>query len=91
MTEVEFIEDWRIQMGANMPLTVESVMKYRELCVAPFRELKRASQPGRGEAEPIGYMNERAVSILEQGSVMCTHVSPTKTEFQQVAIYREAR
>jgi hypothetical protein len=50
-----------------------------------------SSQPVGGEAErkPIGYMNERAVSILAQGSVMCTHVSPTKTEFQQIAIYKE--
>lgn len=55
-------------------------------------ELESASQPGSVEAErkPIGYMNERAVSILAQGSVMCTHVSPTKTQFQQVAIYVEA-
>ena len=48
-----------------------------------------AGNGGAEERKPIGYMNERAVSILAQGSVMCTHVSPVKTEFQQIAIYKE--
>lgn len=59
---------------------------------AKRRIVRAAPSAGNGGAEerkPIGYMNERAVSILAQGSVMCTHVSPTKTEFQQIAIYKD--
>lgn len=42
------------------------------------------------EKRLIGYVNERMLSVLASGMVACTHISPTKTQFQQVAIYVEA-
>lgn len=52
----------------------------------------RAAQQVQADAGAvaIGYINERTAKILAEGSVTCTHISPTKTEFQQVAIFAEA-
>lgn len=44
-----------------------------------------------GKLAPVGYANERMLSILDQGMVACTHLSPTKTQFQQVVLYAEEK
>lgn len=43
------------------------------------------------ERQPVGYINERTLSIIKSGSVCCTHISPKQTEFQQIALYAEPK
>ncbi len=37
----------------------------------------------------IGYINERVARILAQGTTVCTHISPVKTEYAQVPLCAE--
>lgn len=80
--------DGELNSGANWT-------KAQHTCCSVSGELRAlaAQPPAAAEAEkqPIGYMNERMLSILASGMTACTTVSHKKTEYAQVAIYTEAK